>query len=53
VLRNFCVEANFLATLQLHHSTIVDHQLDLPEPDRSQRLPKLPKQRWRQWQLVI
>jgi hypothetical protein len=53
VFRNLSIEADFLAPLQLHYPTIVDHQLDRPKADRAERLPKLSHEGRGERQIIV
>jgi hypothetical protein len=46
------IEADFLASFELDHSPVMDHQLDGPVADGSERLAELVEERLGQWERV-
>ena len=46
------IEADFLTSLQLHDSAVMDHQLDRPVANGLKGHTELPEERWGHWQVV-
>ena len=48
VFRKLMIEAHFLPALELDNPAVVDHELNCPVADRTERLPKSSQERRRE-----